>query len=875
MRICDWNRYFNWTRIIGQRGSCFQTLTQQYKYNAEEIKTIANQLNIITPCIPCVIKHIESTKGYNTLITTVDRLGLFHQATLRLKKGHVPVMLTTTPYQILKYHGQYDLFLYQVNIQGLQSDNQLNSLLYKPLYELPYSLSKPSPTRSVYLVAVKTQRDGWDLLSSLKYLFHSGYPYLLTSNPYCNLLSLGPWRFALPEHYAKLQLPHSRQLVYLQDLHIKPHTIGLIKKCHCLDYVSAIDFAIFASQSILHHRFVTLWVSLSPGLTKTQLYELIKCQTVRLKIISNYFSFTNQFIEAEVLINRDETVDLIDWEAELKLRTQPVSNAPTYEQVYDETRTLLQQKNTEYHYRTLDEFIALCALESPAGAFYVENLPYFKQEVRKKFRKCYVPTQKLGSKIFCLPFLKPQQLKKRILNIKNMYAQTHIKFEPGKQRALYATDTFSHLACEFVLPRSELFLPDECIVGAPAEENEVHKKFIPYNIPFVYAFGTDYAGFNEQHKLSSMIAVLQAVYDHYYPYMSDDQRTVFQAVISARQHMKVKFRQIKKTAYVKDTLMSGERWTTFLNSMLNVVYYRLISKGLSLQSYHNGDDAIAFTNDISTYETLLQRAKQANIVIKKHKCYYGASSEFLRKQMYFGQSRSYLARAISSFTYMKIESLEPHDKMERLKAYVERLQNYIDCGGKLSVINVSNLFKYISCSVGDYNALQVDSQHGGTIDILTDAGRVLAKHLRARLGLHMLSDDVFIVKDKHLSRNMETIMLKAPLIRKALHYLFSSPNMTEKNKKLIKSLVLMRFIQDQKTISYHIEKRGRAISAELLRTLKKAVLGVEIPFTRWDKTAQLLKMSLSRQTKASFISRLLQNSQWLMRLDNMRVVRRV
>lgn len=832
-------------------------------------------MQISVPCIPCVVKHIDSAGGYNLSIVTVDRLGDFHEVQVRLKKDHVPIMLTTVPYDLLLYHGQYETHTYLINTIGTPSHYDINSKLYTPLYDLPYSLSKPCPSTTLYLTTIKTKRDGWDIISSLRYLFTSGYPYLLTSNPNNTLLSLGPWKISLPEKYFKLKLPRSRQLVYLQDLYIKPHTIALLKKCECLDYVSFIDFAIFASQSPLHHRFVTLWVSLSQGLDKTQLYELIKSQTVRFKITSNYYLFTNQLIEAEVLINRDESVDLVDWNAELTLRTTPVRNTPTYDEVYAEAKKLLEYKNTAYHYRTLDEFISLCALESPAGAFYSENLPYFKQEVRKKFKRCYIPTQKLGSKIFCLPFLKPKYLKKRLLNLHTMYAQTHIKFEPGKQRALYATDVFSQLACEFVLPQSELFLPDECVVGAPAEEQKVHELFRPYNAPFVYAFGTDYAGFNEQHKLTSMIAVLQAVYDHYENFMSSDQKIVFRNVIKARQNMKVKFRQINKTAFVHDTLMSGERWTTFMNSMLNIIYYRLLTKGLTLQSYHNGDDAIAFTNSASNYYTLLERAKEANIIIKKHKCYYAASSEFLRKQMFFAQSRSYLARAIASFTYMKVESLEPHDKMEKLKAYVERLQNYIDSGGKLQVINTSNLFKYISCSVGSFNALQVDTQHGGTIDVLSQAGKILQKHLKDKHHLYPLPDNIFIVKEKHLSKQLESIMKKAPLIRKGLNYLLSSPNVTEKTKKIIKSLVLMRFIQDQKTISYHIEKRGRAISAELLRDLKKAVCGVEIPFTRWDKTAQLLKMSLSRQAKASFISRLLSNAQWLMRLDNMRVVRRV
>jgi hypothetical protein len=126
------------------------------------------------------------------------------------------------------------------------------------------------------------------------------------------------------------------------------------------------------------------------------------------------------------------------------------------------------------------------------------------------------------------------------------------------------------------------------------------------------------------------------------------------------------------------TLMSGWRLTTFMNSVLNYIYTKVCTRGVTELplSIHNGDDVLMGITKPSTIQVILKNARQRSIRIQATKCAYGGIAEFLRVDHKRGEFGQYATRSIATLLHARIESKVAVSIVDYLNALESRLFDF-------------------------------------------------------------------------------------------------------------------------------------------------------------------------------------------------------
>lgn len=310
-----------------------------------------------------------------------------------------------------------------------------------------------------------------------------------------------------------------------------------------------------------------------------------------------------------------------------------------------------------------------------------------------------------------------------------VHAWASTKYEWGKLRAIYGTDTTSYILSNFAFYNCENVLPNRFPVGKDANDANVTgrvsgvlKNRLPYCL--------DFEDFNSQHSVSSMQAVIDA-YGHIFGQsMTPDQRQALQWTSRsiARQiiHDNV---GLKEEYLATGTLLSGWRLTTFMNSVLNAVYTDFILRGSKDKgsSLHNGDDVLIGATNMELTRRSLYNGFRVGVRIQPSKCAFAGIAEFLRVDHRRGSKGQYLTRAVATLIHSRIESKPSTDARDLVNSMENRFSDCLSRGMTLKMISVLRHLYYkhqseiCGMSVDDFYIIKTTHRVAGGISEAIDA----------------------------------------------------------------------------------------------------------------------------------------------------------
>lgn len=382
----------------------------------------------------------------------------------------------------------------------------------------------------------------------------------------------------------------------------------------------------------------------------------------------------SQMFELQVLVNRG--VGKVDWSKEKENRLQPNVVKVDPRDVYREARQAFQMgKRHGYRYTKMDmnKYID-CRWEwVPSGSVHSQYADD-KRFIAKNYRH--------RTKFVTLNMMDAEHIRGMFNRRPEIHAWASVKYEWAKQRAIYGVDLTSTVLTNYAMYRCEEVLKHRFPVGEDAEAGRVHKR-LKYMLQDAESYCYDFDDFNAQHSIESMQAVLLAYQAEFSDDMSDDQKLAMEWVIQSVGRMIVHNNEEDRDEQYElaGTLMSGWRLTTFMNSVLNYVYFR-ISGALDqpdvIDSVHNGDDVLLSVKSLRAVLSVDHHMSKINARSQPAKCNAFSIGEFLRVEHKIdkdkGLGAQYLARAAATMVHSRIESQVPTRVGEALKAYVTRAE---------------------------------------------------------------------------------------------------------------------------------------------------------------------------------------------------------
>jgi hypothetical protein len=218
------------------------------------------------------------------------------------------------------------------------------------------------------------------------------------------------------------------------------------------------------------------------------------------------------------------------------------------------------------------------------------------------------------------------------------------KYEHGKTRAIYSCDTKSYFTFDYLLKPIESVWRNYRVLLDPGRTTQAYlcEKLSRAGD---YKFMLDFDDFNSQHTIRSMQICVEEV-------CKDAPEDIRHWAVESFDSMFVHWESegIRHKERMVGTLPSGHRATTFINTVLNAAYCRIMCGSIMdrVSSWHTGDDVIAIggEEDISRMAKL---ATESEFRANPSKQSVGSRcGEFLRMAITRKEARGYLARSVAS-----------------------------------------------------------------------------------------------------------------------------------------------------------------------------------------------------------------------------------
>nr|UVG55954.1 putative RNA-dependent RNA polymerase [Poaceae Liege totivirus 19] len=408
--------------------------------------------------------------------------------------------------------------------------------------------------------------------------------------------------------------------------------------------------------------------------TVEQLASVLKELSTPLKSMHNseICDLTEMF-ELQCLVNRG--IGEVDWKKEKKNRIDVDVVKVDPKRVYGEARSIFGMGQAlGYRYRTLslDDYVKSRWEWAPGGSVhsqYEADEPYIAEDFRQK------------TKFATLNAMPDKHIKAMFNRRKQIQAWASIKYEWAKQRAIYGVDLTSTVITNLALFRCEEVFKHRFPVGEEAAAYRVHKR-LKMMLSDSESFCYDFDDFNAQHDTDVMKAVLQAYADTFAGDMSEDQQKAMEWVIGSLDDVTIN-NNVAPQAHKykpKGTLLSGWRLTTFMNTALNFIYFKIagcLDLDGAVDSVHNGDDVLVAIKDIKTAIDIHAKMAKINARAQPAKCNVFSVGEFLRVEHKVdkdtGLGAQYLTRACATLVHSRMESQEPLKITDSVKAAVTRI----------------------------------------------------------------------------------------------------------------------------------------------------------------------------------------------------------
>lgn len=435
---------------------------------------------------------------------------------------------------------------------------------------------------------------------------------------------------------------------------------------------------------------VLLWYSTLEG-DMQKLVEgtgLFKCKTVKewlalgkslsveAKSLQNLLDIDlRQVFECDVLVNRID--GSVDWTAEKEHRTKPNTTLFTYDTVFSRACAIFQQAS----------FIGRKPVKMEWKQFWNSRWQWSAAgSVHSQYpmdEKFVVRTDRnLKNKFIMLTNMPSLTIEYFLSRQPEIHAWASTKYEWGKLRAIYGTDTTSYVLSNFVFYNCENVLPNRFPVGKDANDRNVTGRVagvLANRLPYCL----DFEDFNSQHSISSMRAVVDAYGSVFSKALSGDQLAALNWTSESLERQVIHDNVgLNETYSAKATLLSGWRLTTFVNSVLNAIYTDFMLEGVKQRgcSLHNGDDVLIGATNLVVAQRTLQRGRRLNIRAQPSKCAFGAIAEFLRVDHVRGSKGQYLTRAVATAVHSRIESKPSTDARDLVNSMESRFADCLNRG---------------------------------------------------------------------------------------------------------------------------------------------------------------------------------------------------
>lgn len=397
-----------------------------------------------------------------------------------------------------------------------------------------------------------------------------------------------------------------------------------------------------------------------------------KAISVRSKALQNQNATDLRMIfEPDVLVNR-VLGDPI-WEDEKQNRTNPdLASVPT-EKVFAMAYDLFTRSDTSKQKPTKMTWKHFWNNRWQWGASGAVHSQYEKDQQYIR------PERELKNKVITLNMIPDVGFDHFALRKPELQAWSSIKYEWGKQRAIYGCDLTNYIMTHFAFSNCEDTLPKDFPVGQKARPSFVTARvsaILAKSTPFCF----DFEDFNSQHSTANMQAVLRAWLSANCNSLTEEQIIAGNWATEAIANTIVNDNVGTKSKYkANGTLMSGWRLTTFVNSVLNYVYTNVLLEGYKhpTATIHNGDDVLISAVRPSLLPHMQNRARHYNIRAQASKCAYGGIGEFLRVDHLRGTHGQYLTRSIATLMHARIESSDQSTSVAYLQANENRLDEFI------------------------------------------------------------------------------------------------------------------------------------------------------------------------------------------------------
>ncbi|BAT62480.1 RNA dependent RNA polymerase [Red clover powdery mildew-associated totivirus 2] len=389
--------------------------------------------------------------------------------------------------------------------------------------------------------------------------------------------------------------------------------------------------------------------------------------------------------ELNVLANRSDSE--MDWAADIAKRTKSVVATPDQERLYRDGVSMFTSARAEgkqpvtmkwEEYRNMTWGLTPPgAVHSPEGDFR-RNISTIPSKLRNK---------KTYNSVF-----RPKELKHYMAQRPKIIAKPSVKYEWGKNRALYGCDLVSHMMTDFGMMQAESTLPSWMPTGRMADENRVKRQIATMGngIPFCY----DFDDFNSQHSVKSMQTVITAWYSVYGDLISDEQKLCVDWVVqSLETQLIINSVGLGSSKYIEvdGTLFSGWRLTSFMNTCLNYLYLEQANvTKRTVGNIHNGDDVYANIRTIGDALDIMRDAKSIGVRAQMTKTNIGTIGEFLRidNKAVDATGAQYLTRSCATAVHGRIESDTPNSTRSVVEANMIRLEALKARGGDSNKIKV-------------------------------------------------------------------------------------------------------------------------------------------------------------------------------------------
>jgi len=460
-----------------------------------------------------------------------------------------------------------------------------------------------------------------------------------------------------------------------------------------------------------------------------EFHTAAKALSTACKSLDNKVAIGSTLLDLAPLFEWETTLNRgfgsMSWADEVRDRRDPSQNVDlTVEEVRPHIQRVMKDlMATVYKYspkgdalnRTWDDFYASRARETPAGSSSSrdETCNAMKADIKANTKQDVTKTQVMAQLPDDLP------MSHFINKIPQVISTVSIKYEWGKQRALFAAVLEHYILAAFAFHGIENFMPQDCPVGKAADASVVCKRVMAMAKHGVYVC-VDAKNFNILHQLTMTAEIVKQYRLTFHDMLSPEQRQALlwleqaeldQRIVLTRAQMGdldvatgmaegwiEQEAEDKFLVRVTGGLFSGHRLTMFFNTILNRVYYHIAAErvGLKPNALHSGDDVFAKYSNIGQALLMKEGFKSFNYTLQLSKCFVNSVAEFLRISHKNRNTSQYYSRSCATAIHGRIETGHANDMQALVGANIRRASEIVTRYGSRSICKRLQLMQNVA-----------------------------------------------------------------------------------------------------------------------------------------------------------------------------------